>query len=361
MPSSSPFSGLSLLITGHTGFTGGWAALKFAHLGADIHGLALAPDTKPALFDQADIWSVLKSHQIGDICDFQTVLDAVERVKPAVILHLAAQPLVLNGYADPAKTFLTNMQGTVHVLEAARRVSAVRGVVAITTDKVYAPDLHTLPYKETARLGGHDPYSASKAAAEYAIDAYRHSLPSWNRHLPIEVARGGNIFGGGDFAPYRIIPDFVRSVKTGIPLVLRKPDARRPWQHVLDLIDGYRLLVERVLNADPSSPGEAWNFGPKPQDAIPVIDLLNHLQRLWKPLQIQIDRGPPETTHLAIDASKAREHLSWQPKLDLETALSWTVDWYRTSLEHPDQIATLTRAQIDSYEQRPKNKKHEIQ
>jgi CDP-glucose 4,6-dehydratase len=249
-------NGARILITGHTGFTGSWMSLKLAAQGAEIHGFALPPDTKPALFDLADVWPSLKSHTLGDIADFPLLLETVQRIAPDAILHLAAQPLVIAGYAHPVRTFLTNTQGTAHLLEAARLTPSVRGVIAITTDKVYAPTQDGRAFDENAPLGGKDPYSASKSAAEFVIDSYRHSLATWGRRLKIEVARGGNIFGGGDFAPNRIIPDFYRAVQNGSVLKLRKPDAKRPWQHVLDLCDAYQLLLERVLDEKNDSLGE---------------------------------------------------------------------------------------------------------
>jgi CDP-glucose 4,6-dehydratase len=350
MSNSTRLKGARILITGHTGFTGSWMSLKLAVLGAEIHGFALAPETKPALFDLADIWSAFKSHTLGDLADFSLLSDTVNRVAPDAILHLAAQPLVLTGYAQPLRTFMTNTQGTAHILEAARLASSVRGVMAITTDKVYAPDSKKLPFTEAARLGGKDPYSASKAAAELVIDGYRHSLAAWNRSMRIDVARGGNIFGGGDFAPHRIIPDFYRAVQGGVPLKLRRPDAKRPWQHVLDLCAAYRLLLERVLGEDTSSPGENWNFGPEATDSIKVIDLIKKLEATWQRVPLDIETGPPETLTLALNSNKARSELGWTPRLSLDEALKWTAEWYQAAIDHPSDLATLTRRQIEAYE-----------
>ena len=345
----SQLRGARILITGHTGFTGGWAALKLAHLGAEIHGFALAPDTKPAFFDLADLWPLFKSHTLGDLADYALLSQTISEIAPDAILHLAAQPLVYAGYAHPVRTFMTNAQGTAHLLEAARLTQSVRGVVAITTDKVYAPDPDALPFKETARLGGKDPYSASKAAAELIIDGYRHSLSAWNRTMPIEVARGGNIFGGGDFSSHRIVPDFYRAVQNRTALRLRNPDARRPWQHVLDLVNGYCLLLERVLEGDRTNPGEAWNFGPDPEAAIPVIDLIGKFQKAWEPVTLDKMQGLPETAALSISSTKARIELGWRPTLSLDDAIDLTVDWYRTALSAPENLAALSRAQIENH------------
>ncbi len=350
MSQHSRLSGVRILITGHTGFTGSWACLRFAALGAHVHGYALAPDTKPALFDLADVWPTLKSHTLGDLADFDLLLESVRRIEPDLILHLAAQPLVLAGYAAPVRTFMTNAQGTAHVLEAARQIKSVLGVVAITTDKVYAPDEAALPYQETARLGGADPYSASKAAAEMIIDGYRHSMAAWNRSLKIETARGGNIIGGGDFSADRIVPDFVRAIERQTPLILRRPAACRPWQHVLDLVEGYRLLLERCLETDRTGLGEAWNFGPHPDDAVTVATLISRLQERWKPVSLDLHQGPPETKTLAINAEKSRKILGWRPRLNFDAMIGATVDWYRMALQAPDDLPALTRDQIAHYE-----------
>ena len=343
-------SGVRILITGRTGFTGSWACLRFSALGAEIHGYALAPDTKPALFDLADVWPSLKSHTLGDLADFDLLLETVRRVQPDLILHLAAQPLVLAGYAAPVRTFMTNTQGTAHVLEAARQIKSVMGVVAVTTDKVYAPDEAALPYAEDARLGGTDPYSASKAAAEMIISGYRHAMPAWDRAFKIETARGGNIIGGGDFSADRIVPDFVRALERQTSLVLRRPEARRPWQHVLDLIEGYRLLLERCLETNRGDLGQAWNFGPSREDAVTVATLIARLQDRWKPIALDLREGPPETKILAINAEKSRKILGWRPRLYFDGMIDATVEWYRVALQTPDELPALTRAQIEHYE-----------
>lgn len=350
-------NGARILITGHTGFTGSWMSLKLAAQGAEIHGFALPPDTKPALFDLADVWPSLKSHTLGDIADFPLLLETVQRIAPDAILHLAAQPLVIAGYAHPVRTFLTNTQGTAHLLEAARLTPSVRGVIAITTDKVYAPTQDGRAFDENAPLGGKDPYSASKSAAEFVIDSYRHSLATWGRRLKIEVARGGNIFGGGDFAPNRIIPDFYRAVQNGSVLKLRKPDAKRPWQHVLDLCDAYQLLLERVLDEKNDSLGENWNIGPLEEESVSVIDLIRRFGTYWQKIALEIEPGPPETTVLALNTTKARTKLGWHPRLTLDEALHITADWYRTALTKPGSLAELTRQQIETHQDsdRPKS------
>ena len=352
MPHVSRLTGARILVTGHTGFTGSWMSLKLAALGAEIHGFALPPDTKPALFDLADVWPSLKSHTLGDIADFPLLLETIQRISPDAILHLAAQPLVFAGYANPIRTFLTNTQGTAHVLEAARLTPSVRGVVAITTDKVYAPIQNSHPFAENAILGGKDPYSASKSAAEFVIDSYRHSIATWGTTLKIEVARGGNIFGGGDFASHRIIPDFYRAVQIGSALKLRKPYAKRPWQHVLDLCEAYQILLERVLNDTSHEAGGNWNFGPLPNDSVTVIDLIRRLESFWQSLTLDFDQGPPETMTLTLDTTKARTQLGWHPRLSLDEALQKTAEWYQLALTNPEKLANLTRLQIEAHHAR---------
>jgi CDP-glucose 4,6-dehydratase len=269
-------AGVDILVTGHTGFTGTWACHWLHKLGARVHGLALEPRTQPNIFEATGAIDVLASHTIGNINDFATVQACVQKHKPKLILHLAAQPLVLESYADPVGTYMTNVQGTVHLLEAARLSEHVSGILCITTDKVYENRSWIHPYRENDRLGGADPYSASKAAAELVIASYRASLPSWGRKMTIDCARGGNIIGGGDWSDNRLIPDFVRATVNDTALEIRNPSATRPWQHVLCLIDGYLTLLERMLAAEVGA-GQAWNFGPDIDDCVSVKSVLDHL------------------------------------------------------------------------------------
>jgi CDP-glucose 4,6-dehydratase len=346
----SHLSGKNILVTGHTGFTGGWACLALHRFGVRVHGVALPPSTTPSLFVLADVSSTLESHALIDIGDEKQLIDHIYKIEPDAILHLAAQPLVLPSYSDPVETFRTNVLGTVHVLEAARRTPSVRGLVAITTDKVYAnPETGTI-FTEGDRIGGYDPYSASKAASEMAIDGYRRSLASWRRTLRIETARGGNIIGGGDFSPHRLVPDFVRSVLSDNPLPLRHPSAIRPWQHVLCLVHGYLMLLDKTLSGSRENYGEAWNFGPLPSDSISVEALLQRLGRHWRHASFH---SQPTEVHesatLLIDSAKARSELGWQPALDLDGAIALTADWYKIWSENPANMAETTRQQISGY------------
>jgi len=349
MGSFDRLAGVDILVTGHTGFTGTWACHWLHKLGARVHGLALEPRTQPNIFEATGAIDVLASHTIGNINDFATVQACVQKHKPKLILHLAAQPLVLASYVDPVGTYMTNVQGTVHLLEAARLSNHVSGILCITTDKVYENRSWVHPYRETDRLGGADPYSASKAAAELVIASYRASLPSWKRQMTIDVARGGNIIGGGDWSDNRLIPDFVRATVTDTALEIRNPSATRPWQHVLCLIDGYLTLLERML-ATEAGAGQAWNFGPDIDDCVPVKSVLDHLAAAWKPAQIVYGKAVQhEAQLLVLDSTKARQTLGWRPGWGLEQTLQATAEWYRNFYQDPSAAAKITLAQIDRY------------
>jgi len=346
--------GADILVTGHTGFTGSWVCHVLQHFGARIHGLALPPATMPSMFDLTKVESILTSHRLLDIADHHAVLEHVGAIKPQAILHLAAQPLVLPSYADPVGTFQTNVLGTVSVLEAARKTSSVEGVVAITTDKVYANNGQQNRFTETDRIGGHDPYSASKAAAEMAIDGYRLSLPSWQRNMAIETARGGNIIGGGDWSINRLIPDYARAIASNTPLVIRNPLSTRPWQHVLCLVHGYLILLNRILSGEIKQSGEplgeAWNFGPEPSDCISVAALLEKMAQSWTKASIETTHSPVyEANFLQIDPTKAKQNLGWRPEIGIDEAIMLTAEWYKTHALHPEHLTPLTRQQTANY------------
>ncbi len=350
MTDFSSLNNADILVTGHTGFTGSWVCHALKSLGARVHGLALPTATNPAMFTLTEVEGLLESHILGDIGDAALVLETVQRLQPRAILHLAAQPLVLDSYADPVGTFRTNVLGTLHVLEAARLTPSVQGIVAITTDKVYANDGLGLSFTEHAPLGGHDPYAASKAAAEMAIMGYRASLPSWQRAMVIEAARGGNIIGGGDWSAHRLIPDYARAIASGQPLSIRFPHATRPWQHVLSLVHGYFILLERILSGTATGTGEAWNFGPELDDCISVEAMLHRLGTYWH--AIETPREPSllhEAKTLSIDSTKAKQRLGWQSCMSLDEALSATAGWYQTALRNPENLTKLTQNQIAAY------------
>jgi len=340
--------GRRVLVTGHTGFTGTWACYWLHELGAEVHGIALEPETDPNLFQATALRERLAGHLIGDISDYAVVARCFKDARPDLVLHLAAQPLVRRSYSEPVRTFSTNLMGTVHVLEAARQ-SSVRGVVCITTDKVYENREWIYPYREIDRIGGKDPYSASKASAELAIRSYRESLGSWQQELVIVAARGGNIIGGGDWSQDRLVPDFARAAVLGAPLTVRHPNATRPWQHVLCLVHGYLLLLAGVLTR-PKLVSDAWNFGPSPDECVPVRRVVELLQEVWAPVKVHDQQSfEAEARVLAVDSSKARHELGWQPVWGLCRAISATALWYRHFYARPADAAALVLKQIRDY------------
>jgi CDP-glucose 4,6-dehydratase len=330
------WQGKQVLVTGHTGFKGAWLCLWLHHLGAIVHGLALDPPTQPSLYEVAQISSLLKSDLRVDIRDEEAVRCAIQAIQPEVIFHLAAQPLVAYGYAQPIETYAVNVMGTAHVLEAARNSSSVRAIVAITTDKCYENREWVYPYRETDPLGGFDPYSSSKACAELVISAYRTSFfkPTSGTNSPIALAsaRAGNVIGGGDWADNRLVPDCIRSFLAGEKLELRYPQAVRPWQHVLEPLAGYLLLGEALLVDQTSSVDEAWNFGPSFADTATVREVVERVSQQWGGNSTSI-RSVPALNHeagiLRLDSSKALTQLGWRPRWDLIRAIEETVLWYR--------------------------------
>nr|WP_214648249.1 CDP-glucose 4,6-dehydratase [Novosphingobium aerophilum] len=352
-PSPEFWAGKVVLLTGHTGFKGAWLQLWLESMGAQVHGLSLAPDTTPNLSVQCGLTEGPNS-TIGDIRDATLLAELFGRVRPDVVLHLAAQALVRRSYVDPIESFSTNVIGTLRVLEAASRCDSVRAAVIITTDKCYENREWIWPYRETEALGGHDPYSASKACAEIATAAWRSSLgdmPAFRRAGPplaIATARAGNVFGGGDWALDRLVPDFYRARAKGEPLVIRNPQARRPWQHVLEPLAGYLLLAEHLWRGEGQT---AYNFGPDQNDVQTVAYIVDRLfgtaqdGRGWV---LAEGAQPHEATFLALDAAKARAELGWRPRLPLGEGLDWTHEWYKAQSEGHDARA-LTMSQIERY------------
>jgi CDP-glucose 4,6-dehydratase len=343
-----PLRGKRVLVTGHTGFTGGWLVSWLKRIGCDVAGLALAPATEPSLFVAADIANGIES-TIGDIRDLTTVRTAVERHQPSVIIHLAAQPLVSKSFADPIGTFATNALGTAHVLEAARLAPDVKAVVCITTDKVYRDQDWVWGYREQDPLGGKDPYSASKACAELVAASYRATLAERGNGVLIANARGGNIIGGGDWSGDRIVPDFVRAVTAHQSISLRSPGAVRPWQHVMALVHGYLVLAARLLGGDRVA-ADNWNFGPGDEAARTVGDLVEKLSTVWTKPEITYAPGSfPEARFLHLDSSKARSLLGWTPPLSFEETVELTASWYRDFTANPAGAAQITVQQIERY------------
>ncbi len=342
----STWLGRRVLVTGHTGFKGGWLALWLHRMGARVTGLALAPEGD-SLFEQARI-DELVDHRIADIRDAAAVDAVVADVRPEVVFHLAAQPLVRLSYAQPAETFATNVQGTVHVLDASRRVADLKAIICVTSDKCYDNREWIWPYRENDPMGGHDPYSASKGAAELVIASYRRSFFSGNGPLLASV-RAGNVIGGGDWAADRLIPDIIRAILAGEQVEIRSPDAVRPWQHVLEALGGYLAIAERMLGGD-AAMAQGWNFGPSDEDARAVGWILQRMLETWgSGSWKRADGAQPHEAHLLrLDCSKARKALGWRPVWGLEKAIDRIVEWHRSFADGED-ARTISLAQLDAY------------
>ncbi len=342
---------MRVFVTGHTGFKGAWLTAWLKRGGAAVTGLALAPETgRPSLFEAARVGEGMRS-VIGDIRDFALVERAMDEARPEIVFHLAAQALVRRSYADPVGTFATNVLGTAHVLEAARRAGA-RAVVCVTSDKCYENTGAGRAFREDDRLGGRDPYSASKAAAEIAAACWRDALlPLEGGRTALATARGGNVVGGGDWAEDRLVPDIVRALEAGAPIVLRKPGAVRPWQHVLDLVLAYALLGRRLLDA-PAEASGAWNFGPAPDGAVNVGELARRFAVAYGgEARIEIVPSPlAESDYLALDTAKAQARLGWRPRLDLAATIRATADWYRGFHREGRPAAALVAEQLAACE-----------
>ncbi len=344
------YRGRSVLVTGHTGFKGTWLVHWLHRMGARVTGFALAPDTSPSLFALAGAASRCR-HVEGDLLDRALLSEVVREAEPSVVFHLAAQALVRRSYQTPVETFGVNVMGTAHVLEACRASSTVRAIVGVTTDKCYENVEQLWPYRETDKLGGRDPYSASKAAAELVISSYRDSFLR-ERGVGVASARAGNVIGGGDWAEDRLVPDLVRGASRDETVAIRNPAATRPWQHVLDPLHGYLLLAAR-LTEEPSRFGEAWNFGPSSLPVEVGAVSTRFMELLGRGAVSLTDRPKGEHPHeahlLAVDSTKAILRLGWRPRFDLERAVELTATWYREHLAACGTETSLMDAQIDAY------------
>ena len=321
--------GRSVFMTGHTGFKGGWLCLWLSQLGAKIHGYALEAPTTPSFFIETQLHRRLQSSTIGDIRDLPNLISAMRSSKPSIVFHMAAQPLVLESYKAPVETFTTNVIGTVNLLESVRQSCSVEAVINVTSDKCYENQERAEPYRETDRLGGHDPYSSSKACAELAAIAYRKSFLS-KSEVHLASVRAGNVIGGGDWATDRLVPDFLRALDAGRTLRIRSPNAVRPWQHVLDPLSGYLLLAERIVG-EGSVFADAWNFGPDDTDAKPVSSIADHLVKKFPRAAWEREAVPQphEACLLKLDSVKAREELGWAPRWPIDKALDETIEWHK--------------------------------
>lgn len=347
-PRPSFWSGRRVLLTGHTGFKGAWMALWLHRMGARVHGIALAPNTSPNLFSLAGVDALVSSH-FHDIRDAQGIARLVRSAEPEVVFHMAAQPLVRQSYAEPVETFATNVMGTVNVLESLRALTGVRAVVAVTTDKVYRNLEQPYPYREQDALGGHDPYSASKAASELAVASYRDAFLR-ARGTAVATARAGNVIGGGDWSADRLVPDAIRAWSGGELLHIRRPDAVRPWQHVLEPVAGYLRLAELLF--EDSALADGWNFGPQTHEAASVRDVVELARGCWEGAEVSYGdgtEGPHEAGWLALEIAKSRTHLGWHPRWTLAQAVTRTVRWYRAQ-QQGSAARGLCEADIDAYE-----------
>lgn len=330
------WKGKRVLVTGHTGFKGSWLSLWLQSMDAELCGFALDAPTDPNLFSEADVARGMRSI-VGDVRDFASVRAAVFDFRPEIVIHMAAQPLVRLSYTEPVETYATNVMGTVHVLEAARQVGSVRAVVNVTTDKCYENKEWVWGYREDEPMGGYDPYSNSKGCSELVTSAYRQSFFQASE-LALGSARAGNVIGGGDWAVDRLVPDILRALEASVPVIVRHPNAIRPWQHVLEPLSGYLILAEK-LHDEGQQWAQAWNFGPRDADARPVGWIVEQMVKLWGgngSWQLDGQNNPHEASYLKLDISKANARLGWQPRWTLDEALEHIVEWHRAWLAKED-------------------------
>jgi CDP-glucose 4,6-dehydratase len=348
------WKGKKVLLTGHTGFKGSWLSLWLQGLEANVVGYALAPPTTPSLFELARVANGMTSIS-GDTRDLEHLQVVFFEHRPEIVIHLAAQALVPYSYRHPVETYATNVMGTVNVLEAVRQSEGVRAVVSITSDKCYEDQKWLWGYRESDPVGGYDPYSSSKGCSELIISAYRNSYFSaqtYEHHgVGLASTRAGNVIGGGDWAANRLVPDIIRAFMASRPVVIRYPNAIRPWQHVLEPLHGYLMVAQKLWEHGPEF-AQGWNFGPDDADAKPVSWIVDRLAGLWgENARWELDSAqhPHETAYLKLDCSRAKSLLGWSPRLCLSTALEWIVEWYQGYRQNQD-MRHLTEAQIARYE-----------
>ncbi len=344
------YAGRRVFVTGHTGFKGSWLSSWLLTLGAEVSGYALEPDTRPSLFNDLGLAGNV-DHAIGDVRDATNLRNTLRRQQPELVVHMAAQPLVRRSFAEPVFTFSTNVLGTLNVLEASRAIDSVRGIVIVTTDKVYENPESGDAFAEDDPLGGVDPYSASKAAAEIVTAAYRSSFYSGEGTALVATARAGNVIGGGDWAEDRLVPDCVRAVMADEPVIVRNPTSVRPWQHVLESLSGY-LTLGAALLAGEMSAAAAFNFGPAPGDALPVQKVVERFLSAWGSGSWESPERrdePYEARFLRLDTSRAAERLGWMPVWDADRAVSATAAWYRAYADDPHSTPKLIGSGIKAY------------
>lgn len=337
-----------VFITGHTGFKGAWLSLWLHSLGAKVTGYALSPPTNPSLFQLAQLEELI-DHHLGDVRDCERLTQVLCSAKPELVIHMSAQPLVRESYRTPKETFAINVMGTVHLLEAVRRCTEVRAVVNVTTDKCYENQEWHWGYRENEALGGHDPYSSSKACSELVTAAWRKSFLAM-AGVGVATARAGNVIGGGDWASERLLPDLLRALDEGETVKIRSPQAIRPWQHVLEPLCGYLLLAERLYREGEKYSG-AWNFGPMDNDARNVLWIVRWLADKNNDFNCVLEDSiqPHEAGFLKLDSSKSRTLLGWVPRYDLDTSLTKILEWHK-AWRQGDNMRTVTQMQIESYQ-----------
>lgn len=331
------WKGKRVFLTGHTGFKGSWLSIWLNQMGAEVKGYALRPNTNPALFDLANIQERI-SNEFGNIQNYDQLKKSMMDFDPQILIHMAAQPLVRLSYKEPINTYMTNVMGTVNVLEASRSCKNLKSIVSVTTDKCYENKEWVWAYRENEPMGGHDPYSSSKGCAELVTAAYRKSF-FFDKHSPaLASARAGNVIGGGDWATDRLLPDVLKAFNDGQIVTVRSPYAIRPWQHVLEPLSGYLILAENLFN-NGNKYAEAWNFGPKEDDCKDVQWILNQMVNIWgEGVSWELDKNPQphEATFLKLDFSKAKTLLNWEPKWSIKTVLEKIFDWNKVYLANGD-------------------------
>ena len=343
------WKGRKVFITGQTGFKGGWLSHWLKNLGAHVYGYALSPDLKQSFYTQASVNHSLLSDTFSDIRDLEAFKQAMQEANPSIVIHLAAQPLVVDSYSDPVTTYSTNVMGVVNMFEAIRSCSSVKAVLNITTDKCYENNEQLIGYHENDPMGGHDPYSASKGCSELISASYRKSFFN-DLGVAIATARAGNVIGGGDWAKNRIIPDAMKAFANNQKLLVRNPNSIRPWQHVLEPLFGYLMLCQQLINKPDTFSG-AWNFGPNQEDARPVSVLADIIAKSWGGNAEWRDdnkKHPHEANYLKLDCSKAKNILNWKPIWTLDQSLVETVKWYKAFYNN-ENMSKFTLRQIEKY------------
>ncbi len=354
MTSPAFWRGKRIFLTGHTGFKGSWLSLWLQKMGAGVTGYALPPSTSPNMFEATHASSGMVS-VIGDVRDGVALASAMKAAEPEIVIHMAAQPLVRYSYQNPVETYAVNVMGLVNLFEAVRQTGSIKAVVNVTSDKCYENREWVWGYRETEAMGGYDPYSSSKGCAELVTSAYRRSYFNASSHddqaVGLASARAGNVIGGGDWALDRLVPDIMRAIDGGRAVKIRNPHAVRPWQHVLEPLNGYLTLAEQLCN-DRAAASEGWNFGPKPTDVQPVQWVVEKLIDFWGEgarWLLDENQGEHEANYLSLDCAKARARLGWQPVWDLAKALEMIVVWHK-AYRHGKDIRAVTFEQITKFE-----------